>query len=63
MGTERRGEHRPRPSDPTMPQDTTVDPTDRLGTSPVDHLYENAMLTILVTCFVSFWLVTAYVML
>lgn len=43
----------------TMIEDTTADPTDRIGNSPADHLYENAMLTVLVACFISFWLVTA----
>lgn len=46
-----------------MIEDTTADPTDRIGNSPADHLYENAMLTVLVACFISFWLVTAHVML
>lgn len=39
--------------------DATADPTDRLGNSAADHIIENATLTLLVACFLSFWVVTA----
>lgn len=39
--------------------DATADPTDRLGNSSVDTVIENATMTLLVVCFLSFWVVTA----